>query len=241
MQEKLLCPICGQPTRVYMGNARKDKLCGKHADELKKGELLIDEKGNYANVKNKEVSNEVKEDKKNDGDRIIKCIACGKETKPGFFFCSNCYQKYKNKELLVKIKNCIDIEILDESYEGHYVCEDGHIVKSKSERDIDNYLFENNIPHAYEKTFMPNTNPNIIINPDFTLPNYKGNGIDVIIEHWGYNENNIDYHKTKKYKMNIYRDEKVTLICTNEKDMQDYKTTMKRKLATFEFGKINFD
>ena len=36
--EKLICPICGEPTRVYMGNARKDRLCGKHADMLKAGE-----------------------------------------------------------------------------------------------------------------------------------------------------------------------------------------------------------
>lgn len=34
--EELKCPICGEATRVYMGNARKDKLCGKHADMLKK-------------------------------------------------------------------------------------------------------------------------------------------------------------------------------------------------------------
>ena len=38
--EKLTCPICGEPTRVYMGNARKDRLCGKHADMLKAGDLL---------------------------------------------------------------------------------------------------------------------------------------------------------------------------------------------------------
>lgn len=32
MAEELKCPICGKPTRVYMGNARKDRLCAKHAD-----------------------------------------------------------------------------------------------------------------------------------------------------------------------------------------------------------------
>lgn len=37
--DKLTCPICGEPTRVYMGNARKDRLCGKHADELKAGKI----------------------------------------------------------------------------------------------------------------------------------------------------------------------------------------------------------
>jgi len=41
MAEKLVCPICGAPTRVYMGNARKDRLCGKHADELKAGKLVL--------------------------------------------------------------------------------------------------------------------------------------------------------------------------------------------------------
>ena len=42
-ENKLLCPICGQATRVYMGNARKDLLCGKHADALKSGEIISNE------------------------------------------------------------------------------------------------------------------------------------------------------------------------------------------------------
>ena len=33
MIDELKCPICGQATRVYMENARKDRLCGKHAYE----------------------------------------------------------------------------------------------------------------------------------------------------------------------------------------------------------------
>jgi hypothetical protein len=41
MKAKLECPICGEPTRVYMGNARKDRLCGKHADLLKTGEIYV--------------------------------------------------------------------------------------------------------------------------------------------------------------------------------------------------------
>lgn len=41
MSEKFTCPICGEPTRVYMGNARKDRLCGKHADELKAGKIQL--------------------------------------------------------------------------------------------------------------------------------------------------------------------------------------------------------
>ena len=36
-EEKLVCPICGKPTSVYMGNARNDRLCRKHAKDLKEG------------------------------------------------------------------------------------------------------------------------------------------------------------------------------------------------------------
>ncbi len=245
--EELKCPICGEPTRAYMGNARRDKLCGKHADMLKKCEIVINEEGLFVDKKTNKVLNKnyiAKQDKPEECKEhkgFVRCIACGKETKPGFFFCPSCYAKYNNKELLVKINNCKDIEILDESYEGHYTCDDGHIVKSKSERDIDNYLFENGIPHAYERAFIPESDPSIILKPDFTLPNYNGSGKDVIIEHWGYNENNIEYKKSKKYKIGIYQKENVTLISTTEKDIQDYKVSLKRKLATFEYNKINFD
>lgn len=241
--EELKCPICGEPTRVYMGNARKDKLCGKHADMLKNGEIIINDEGLFVDKKTNKVLNKdyKKKEESKEVKGIVKCIACGRETKPGYFFCPACYAKYNNKELLVKINNCKDIEILDESYEGHYTCDDGHIVKSKSERDIDNYLFEHGIPHAYERAFIPESDPSIILKPDFTLPNYNGSGKDVILEHWGYNENNIEYTKSKKYKINIYKKEKVTVISTNEKDIQDYKVSLKKKLATFAYDKINFD
>ena len=39
--KNLICPICGEPTSVYMGNARKDRLCRKHATMLKNGEIVI--------------------------------------------------------------------------------------------------------------------------------------------------------------------------------------------------------
>ena len=39
--ENKTCPICGNPTRVYMGNARKDGLCGYHADLLKAEKIVL--------------------------------------------------------------------------------------------------------------------------------------------------------------------------------------------------------
>lgn len=53
MIDELKCPICGQATRVYMGNARKDRLCAKHADELKSGRIIVNEEGLFVEPKNR--------------------------------------------------------------------------------------------------------------------------------------------------------------------------------------------
>lgn len=242
--EELKCPICGEPTRVYMGNARKDRLCGKHADMLKSNEIIINDDGLYVEKKTNIVLNKDyvknKQEEVNDNQVVVKCIACGKETKNGNLFCGSCYYKYKDKQLLVKIVKCKEYEILDESYEGMYKCKDGHVVKSKSERGIDDYLFENGISHAYEKSLSIDGDPSHDLHPDFYLPNFNGKG-DVYIEHWGFNSNNRDYVKSHKYKVDIYKKLGLTVICTNEKDQNDVNASLDRKLKFFEVGKVNFD
>lgn len=159
-----------------------------------------------------------------------KCITCGKQV-DGVLFCATCYRKYKDKNLYFKISKCSSVELLDEDYEGRYTCKDGHIVKSKSEREIDNYLFEHGIFHAYEKALPYGASDKEVLHPDFFLKDYLGKGKHVYIEHWGYNENNIQYTKTKKFKMPIYEKLGITLICTNEKtDTADIDTALDRKL-----------
>lgn len=56
----------------------------------------------------------------------------------------------------------------------------------------------------------------------------------VYIEHWGFNSDNMDYYKSKKYNIAKYNELKLTIISTNE-------ATLNRKLNNFEFDKINFD
>ncbi len=185
-----------------------------------------------------------------DSNNKSKCITCGKQT-DGLLFCTSCYHKYKNKELLFKITNCTSVELLDADYEGRYTCKDGHIVKSKSEREIDDYLFEHGIPHAYERELPYGGTEKEVLHPDFYLKNYLGEGNDVCIEHWGYNENNIQYTKTKKFKMPIYeklckesKEPTITLICTYEKtDMGKIDTVLDRKLNKqfITLGKINYE
>lgn len=241
MDNKLVCPICSEPSRVYMGNARKDRLCGKHADMLKNGEISVNENGLFVDSKtNKILNKDYVENKEEDNPIVVKCIACGKETQNGNLFCKPCYYKYKDKQLLVKITKCKEFNILDESYESIYTCKDGHRVKSKSEREIDDYLFENCIPHAYEKVISIDCDSSHDLHPDFYLPKFRDKG-DVYIEHWGFNSNNKDYTKSRKYKVEQYKKLGLTVICTNEKDQVDIIAALNRKLKFFEVGKVNFD
>lgn len=169
---------------------------------------------------------------------VQKCIICENKS-DNYFFCKDCYHKYKSKDLLLKVsKGCTKIELLDESYEGHLICRDGHVVKSKSERDIDNYLFQKNIPHAYEKTLIVNDGDGSVeLHPDFYLPQQNA-----YIEHWGYDESNEEYTKSKKYKLQKYREAGITLICTYEKsDAKDIDSKLDYKLSAFKPGQINFE
>ena len=255
MDKNLICPICGEPTNVYMGNARKDKLCRKHGKMANDGEIIQCPDCGKWNKKDvvcdcKKIKEEVKTSEETKNNVIVinnenksKCITCGTKT-DGLLFCSSCYKKYHNKQLLFKIKNCSEVELLDEDYEGKYTCKDGHVVKSKSERDIDNFLFENDIQHAYEKELPYGANEKEVLHPDFYLKDYLGKNKHVYIEHWGYNENNISYTKTKKFKMPIYENLGITLICTNEQtDSGKIDSVLERKLNKnfIKEGKINFN
>ena len=148
--------------------------------------------------------------------------------------------RQKDKELLVQIKHCKEIEIMDEFYEGDKKCKDGHIVKSKSERDIDNYLWEHGIPHVYEKSVSIDADKCHDLHPDFYLPNFQCKGKDVYIEHWGFNSNNLEYTKSKKYKLGEYQKLGLTVVCTTERDLKDPQASLDRKLKFFKPDIINF-
>lgn len=235
--ENLVCPICGQATRVYMGNARKDRLCGKHADELKAGNIVLGEDGLFYDVKSKKVLNkgaEKKEQPKVASDSSeLTCLLCG-DPSNGKHFCLSCYKKYKSHCIVVSIKECRDVEIIEKYAEGMiYVCKDGHQVRSKSEMVIDDYLYDHEIRHCYEYLF--DVDGTTEIKPDFYLPE-----ADVYLEHFGIT-NSERYEKEKQYKLDIYRKAGVTVICTDEDDMKRPDFCIARKLKHYEAGKVNFD
>ena len=100
MAEKTVCPICGEPTFVYMGNARKDKLCRKHGQELKAGTIVLcSECGEYHSIGkcpnkssqkvviNHTSASALKPDPKTS---VNKCIVCGEDA-PNGDLCKECY------------------------------------------------------------------------------------------------------------------------------------------------------
>lgn len=83
---------------------------------------------------------------------------------------------------------------------------DGHWVRSRGELLIDNYLFNNRIPHAYEQEVYLPDNKKMV--PDFMTITPKGN---VYIEFWGM-EGNSSYDKRREAKIQLYRDNGLELV-----------------------------
>ena len=93
----LKCPICGEETRVYMGNARKDRLCGKHADMLKAGEIELDAAGRYKNKKTGEFLFLPKRPKPSEETTDTVCLICGQPSN-GKTVCKHCFIEIMNKQ-----------------------------------------------------------------------------------------------------------------------------------------------
>ncbi len=77
-----------------------------------------------------------------------------------------------------------------------YICNDGHNVRSLSELVIDNFLYDNNIKHVYEKSVY--TEEQKIYTADFYLPQF-----DIYVEFWGI-LNNYEYKRKREEKLQLY-------------------------------------
>ncbi|TFG23093.1 MAG: hypothetical protein EU532_13785 [Promethearchaeota archaeon] len=83
-----------------------------------------------------------------------------------------------------------------------FKCTDGHIVRSKAELIIDNYLYNCNISHEYEKAIKVNGKTILY---DWYLPEFE-----IYIEYWGFYGKN--YMKRKEEKIKLYKKGKLKLI-----------------------------
>ena len=177
-----------------------------------------------------------------------KCLICKKDCGDNFL-CKNCYYQNKNKTLYFKVKvnSEMNFEYINRQWTGIFTSEDGHVVKSMAEREIDDWLWNNNIKHIYEPEYTALGTTNTKIHPDWCLPAYikdtKGKDVDVYIEYWGI-ENDEKYEAIKQYKLPIYKKDKLTLICINgTEDIKNIKAVLETKLRRKENIKpytINF-
>ena len=93
MSEEKKCPICGEPTNIYMGKARKDGLCRKHGMQANKGE--IEQCPDCEKWKKTEEAcackkkNKIIESKKSESEELT-CIICGSPSN-GKPQCKDCY------------------------------------------------------------------------------------------------------------------------------------------------------
>lgn len=109
---------------------------------------------------------------------------------------------------------------------GAYRTKDGHWVRSKSEREIANFLFDNRIPYQYERRV---TIGDVDLHPDFYLPD-AGEG--VYLEHFG-RLDDPRYHSYAERKAALFKGAGLVLVATDEKDALDFDSALQRKLGKY--------
>ena len=154
-----------------------------------------------------------------------RCLLCN-EPSNAKHFCFSCYTKFKAHAIDIKIKNCTETEMLDEYGNKTIVCADGRKVRSRAEREISNFLYNNKIRYVYEKEFYyQKGNKTKTLHPDFYLPDYN-----LYIE---YNElETEEYLKSKEYAMRIYKQNGLNVIIMTGKDIDNP--------SAFLIPKLNF-
>lgn len=100
---------------------------------------------------------------------------------------------------------------LREKYPPTLRTRDGHLVRSRAEIIVDDYLFENRIWHVYEKR-LPVVEEDVYC--DFYLPEH-----DMYIEIWGKRDQ--EYIGRKEHKEKVYRESGLRLISLEDQHIND--------------------
>ncbi len=116
-----------------------------------------------------------------------------------------------------------------EKFEAKHRTIDGHYVRSKAEMLIDNWLYQYGLVHAYERKLPIEQD----VYCDFYIPSGHGRPQAVYIEFWGL-ENDPKYLERKKRKIEIYKNEGLTLIELNDEDIQNIDDILPKKLLQYK-------
>lgn len=130
----------------------------------------------------------------------------------------------ENDENTTYEKIMTDDEDYRKIYPANIRCKDGHYVRSKSEKIIDDFLYDNNILHAYEKQLFIEEAYDIQYIPDFFLKHEN-----IYIEFWGLDEEN--YLKKKDEKLKFYNTYNIKIISLEEKDIEHLEDILPKRIA----------
>ncbi|MGI9306559.1 MAG: hypothetical protein ACR2P5_04565 [Gammaproteobacteria bacterium] len=108
-------------------------------------------------------------------------------------------------------------------FPANFRATDGHMVRSKAEVLVDNFLYTSGIVHAYERKLPVEED----VYCDFYLPGGK-----VYVEYWGL-ENDEKYAARKKRKLEIYAKYKFNLIELGDSEVGNLDDHFPRLLLKF--------
>jgi hypothetical protein len=109
---------------------------------------------------------------------------------------------------------------------SRFKCDDAHVVKSRAEALIDNWLDKEGIVHEYEPSLTIAGNN---IKPDWYLPD-----ADVYVEFWGFSaRDNKAYNDRRNHKEELYASANKKLVGITSIDLEDINVKVKQKLLNF--------
>lgn len=114
------------------------------------------------------------------------------------------------------------------SQTGTYKTDDGHYVRSRGEVIIDNFLYNNGIPHSYEKRLPTESK----FYSDFYLPEY-----DLYIEYWGL-EGERTYEIRKNEKLKTYSERNLKLLEIHKDDIGRLTDKLTEELLRFNLANL---
>ena len=121
---------------------------------------------------------------------------------------------------LVKQKSCNLSNDYRKNYEAEFRTSDGHYVRSQAEMLIDNWLYENNILHEYEKSVIID---GIELHPDFYLKS-----INTYIEYFGFN--NEHYKQQSENKKELYKENNLNCIFLYPNDIKNLGDILQKEI-----------
>lgn len=135
----------------------------------------------------------------------------------------------KLRILFIKQKELPKIEEdFRKKYPNKIRTKDGHFVRSLGELTIDDWLFDNNIVHGYERR-LPIEGENRYC--DFYL---KDKDKYVYMEYWGLEDE--EYLKKKQGKIEIYKKNNLPLVELERRDLDNLDEILTKKLLKYFLG-----